>query len=212
MKIQNTHILRYKLINKIIRIHSGYYGFFDENGNYQLISEKDFENFPNVSNPFGGPFGIDFTLINHIVNGLSNIKNTVILNKSICQLKPGDTIDDLLYLTQNTHRQKHSLPSGLDRFVTKIGSPSFQRFPENQNPKTFDLIYIELCLISENSWDNWRDYFNANKKLIISLALKRIANNKQFKKYGIPINFLKISRATLRKDCTLELVFELKNL
>ena len=55
------------------------------------------------------------------------------------------------------------------------------------------------------------EYYKENRKDIDEMAVKKIENSQSFKKYGIPINFLKISRKTFKNQRrVLQYVFELK--
>ena len=45
---------------------------------------------------------------------------------------------------------------------------------------------------------------------IYQQVIQRLEKDRQFKKYGVPVNFLKISNVTLLRDFSLEFIFELK--
>ena len=45
---------------------------------------------------------------------------------------------------------------------------------------------------------------------IYQRVTQRIEKDRQFKKYGIPMSFLELSDATLLRDFSMELIFELK--
>ena len=94
-------------------------------------------------------------------------------------------------------------------FITSITKPSFERRPENKNRNTFDFIrvYVNFC-----NAEDYKKYIKKNLKSICRIVLRKIDESKAFKKYGIPINFLKLTSAIICVDKSIELVFELKDL
>ena len=44
------------------------------------------------------------------------------------------------------------------------------------------------------------------------MVLKKVQESRRFRKYGIPINFLKFSRVTLKRNSVLEFVLELREI
>lgn len=137
-------------------------------------------------------------------------------------MKAGDTYADLqrailekqkhyVYINE-LHKQKktlHPKEKGLDRFITKIFSPVIIRVPENKNKKTFDIIklYINIC----TTWESDREsYIIANLKEIIKRANDSLEKNKSFKKYGVPINCLAITKILKDTNNSILIVYELK--
>ena len=110
-----------------------------------------------------------------------------------CQLKNGDTIEDLKRYYHNSKFEKKEPLKELDYFVTKISQPKFIRIPENPNINTFDYIYIDLNLAITWKYDK-KDYFIKNKKEIDKMVTSKIERSNQFQKYNIPINLLRLAR------------------
>lgn len=136
--------------------------------------------------------------------------NCTIARMALSKLKEGDTIEDFERLMQET-TLKENLPTGLNRFITKIAKPDFERDPENSNTKTFDWITIDVYIVKE--WSEKRmDYIKKHIEEIKEMVLESISKSPSFKKYGVPINFLKLSNCVLRKDSTLVFTFELKQI
>ena len=48
------------------------------------------------------------------------------------------------------------------------------------------------------------------RREIYQRVIQRLEEDRQFKKYGVPINFLKLSDVTLFRDFSMEFIFELK--
>lgn len=102
-------------------------------------------------------------------------------------------------------------PEGVERFITKIGRPRFVRIPENYNQNTFDYIYVDVCIIHEWNKDKM-EYIQKNVDEIKQKVCNKLDKNKQFKNFGVPLNFLKLSRLTVKNNDIIEFVFEFKNI
>lgn len=83
--------------------------------------------------------------------------------------------------------------------------------PENQNKKTFDRIRIQVVLprYMFQTWDELKAAVQENRLEIDNRVLDKIKNDRQFIKFGIPVNFIKLTDVTLLRDHTLEYIFEL---
>ena len=127
-----------------------------------------------------------------------------------CKLKNGDTIEDLKQYYHNSSFQKREPLTELDYFVTKIGQPQYIRVPENTNTNTFDYIYVEVNLAITWKYDK-KEYYIKNKKAIDKMVTDKIEKSKKFQNYNIPINFLNLTRVSLKNQRRiLEYVFDLK--
>lgn len=133
-----------------------------------------------------------------------------IVSRAITSLKEGDTISKFFeYLETLEPNPRKELPTGLDRFITRICPISIQREYGNKNTKTFDFIYVDVCIISEWETDR-KQYIKENMPKIKERVAAKIEGSKNFQRYGIPINFLKITSITLTRDDVLHFIFELK--
>lgn len=109
-------------------------------------------------------------------------------------------------------KQRKILSNGefdLERFITKIDRPIIERDVDNPNTKTFDFIRVHMYILTyeENPMDIIKEY----RKGILTMALDRIEKAKNFKRYGIPINFLKLDKFTYcDNQKMIELLFTLK--
>lgn len=93
-------------------------------------------------------------------------------------------------------------------FVLTVNKPIFRRDIDNTNKNTFDFIDVEMVI---RSTDVNKEKVLKNKKEIFDKAISRIENHRSFKKYGIPVNCLKMYSFILRHDGTLIVSFELKS-
>ena len=123
------------------------------------------------------------------------------------------TLDDCIkiFIKTNLTTTAPVEPSEFERLVQHIGPPIYERIPENNDETTFDRIRVIVGLprYLYGSWEELSEEVLKYKPEILQAAIMRIAADRQFKRYGIPINFLKVSNAQLLRDYSLELIFEL---
>ena len=103
-------------------------------------------------------------------------------------------------------------PSPVERLVQYISPPVYERFPENKDESTFDCIRLTVGLPTYQ-YDSWEALQNEVKKYmpeIYQLVIRKLKEDRQFKRYGVPINFLKLSNVTMLHDFSIEFIFELK--
>ena len=100
----------------------------------------------------------------------------------------------------------------LGRLVTRIYPPEYERMPENANRDTFDRVRVLVGLSTSlcNSWGMLRQTVHSHRSEIDSMVIKRIATDHNFKRFGVPVGFLHLSDLLLRRDYSLEYIFELK--
>lgn len=135
--------------------------------------------------------------------------------KAVSQFKVGMTLDECIHIFLETKIVHHApqKQTPFDRLVQSIGQPEYERTPENQDASTFDRIRVTVGL-SRYLYRSWEDLRNEAKKHrheIYQRGIQRIAEDRRFKRYGIPINFIKLSNAILLRNFSIELIFELKD-
>lgn len=97
----------------------------------------------------------------------------------------------------------------LERFITKIDRPTMERDVDNHNTKTFDFIRMHMYILTYET--DPMNIIKTYKKDILMMALDRIEQTRSFKRYGIPINFLKLDKFTYcDNQKMIELLFVLK--
>ena len=192
--------------NKPVRKCGGKFYYFDEDGIYRCILEKELDESLKVKWNY-----MRFQeLYTYYKLGIK-FSNLNLVKKAISKLKVGDTLEVFDEYLSNITFEKHKKPENLDRFITKINNPIFHRTPENLNKDTFDYIFIDVMILTE--WEEDRiSYIYKNKNEILKRVIEKLESNKKFQKYGVPINFLKVSRITLKRDSVLEFILELKNI
>ena len=192
-----------------IRLYKNTIYYFDENGIYCSISVEEYKEGKEtrLRNVFFREDGKCHTFFPWYLT-----QNDIIRRKAIVFMEVGDTIDRFMELLSTTKLQKHGPLEGLDRFICKIDKPIFSRTPENPSSMTFDFIHVDVSIVSEDVIPNRIEYIKKNKNEILQRVLKKVADSPQFKKYGVPINILRLSKITLIKSQSLiEIIFEVKS-
>lgn len=200
----------YNLTNVVLRKLRNEVYYFDENGIYRCspIDEINDTVKMNLFNIFGTTCWDRFANYTLIFGNLNQRSLEEIINN----LNEGDSIKKFYeqLSTVKTIKGSERRPQGVERFITKIKKPMFIKEPENYRKNSFDFIFIEANIIT--NWEKDRmQYIKENKDKIIDMVISKLEKNISFKKYGIPINFLKLSKITVSlKYNYIQFVFELK--
>lgn len=194
------------ITNCILRKKENRVYYFDENGIYKSILIEEIENSSLKNWKFREDASFYFFNTYHIYIS----KNDNIIKKAVCMLKENDTIEDFDNYLSEVKLEKRQKPQGIDRFITKIEKPIFGRTVENDKKNTFDFIYLDINIVTQ--WPtSKKEYIQKNMSTIKKKAINKIKESGEFKKYGIPVNFLRITKCSLNND-VIELIFELKEI
>ena len=101
----------------------------------------------------------------------------------------------------------------MERLVQKIETPRFERFPENPDPRTVDFIRVQVdlpCYLYPTHTE-LAAAVRAHKPEIDKLVVEKIESARAFRELGVPLGFFFLSECILRKNHTLEYIFELKH-
>lgn len=98
--------------------------------------------------------------------------------------------------------------SEIEKFVTRISRPIFIRTPENKKRNTFDYIRFDVNL--NTSFENKNKYLKRNIKDIIQMVNERLQNDTCFKRKGISINYLSVTKVMKDTNNSLVVIYELK--
>lgn len=149
-------------------------------------------------------------------------KASLILKRATAGMEEGDTYEKLekrleeseayyrnLYREKKENGVYHAHPEGLDRFIARICRPLILREPENGNPDTFDIIKVQMELITE--WEEDRKkYICSNREEIVRRDVEKIRTDRGFRRYGVEVNVLALTKMMMLDRNTPELIFELK--
>ena len=193
-----------EIINHALKGCKGEYYYFDEKGIYRRISSIEAKEVLN--NIYTRYDGSTFHFF------YNNKVNMNIFNKALGRMKVGNNFDEFKEIYENIEFDHHIKPEGMDRFITKIDLPKFIKKPENQDLEVFDFIYIDVFVVTEWESDIYK-YILENRKEITNRVVNKLKTNRRFKKFSIPINFLKLTKITYsRGQNFIRFVFELKEL
>lgn len=93
-------------------------------------------------------------------------------------------------------------------FIISVHNPIFQRYTGNEENNTFDIIRIEMFVRSYpgDMLQRCKDH----RKEILDSAINKLRGSKSYRKFGVPINFLKLYDMVLTKDNCVIISFCLK--
>lgn len=184
--------------------------FFDEDGIYRKVSFEKAKELNIGDVYFWGKDNVRIFKWYQLVKPLCDVNGNLLVI-AISKLKDGDTAETFFKYISEAKFERHELPKGLDRFITKIQGPYIEREFGNTSTNTFDFVYVDVCIIQ--NWETDRkSYIKANMPEIKRRVIQKIEGSKRFQRYGIPVNFLKITSITLTRDDMLHFIFELKEI
>jgi len=191
------------IINSPVRQIAGDTYFFNDNEIYTL---------DKGSKVFAYEGRLKFKLFK--IRGYTSF-NMNIWSKAVKHFKAGMSLTDCIKIFLDTtleYKPTVDLPY-LDRLIQHINAPEYERIPENSNAATFDRIrvFVGLPQFMFQSWDELKKAVQENRVEIDRRVLEKIESDRQFKKYGIPINFISLSTVLLRHNYSLEYIFELRD-
>lgn len=135
--------------------------------------------------------------------------------KASKQFKPGMTLSECIAIFLKTSLEPKPIADlqFIDRLIQHIHPPEYERVPENTNETTFDRIRVSVGLprFMFETWDELRMAVRDNRKEIDRRVIQKIEQDRQFQKFNVPLNYIKLSEALLRKNYSLEYIFELKD-
>lgn len=140
--------------------------------------------------------------------------NNNVWSKAMKQFQPGMTLTECIRLFLDTKleiKPDVELPF-IERLIQRVDAPEYERVPENQNEATFDRIrvYVGLPRYMFKTWGELKAAVMENRAEIDRRVLQKIETDRHFKKYKVPINFIKLSTVLLRRTYALEYIFELR--
>lgn len=193
-------LIKHGIINTPIRQYEGKTCYFSEDGVYSLDKNQIF--------PYEGRKKYVFKVMTDARF------NTNVWVKATSRFEVGMTLDECIGIflqTELVHHVPQEL-SPLDKLVQYIAPPVYERVPENNNNSTFDHIRMTVGLprYQFDSWEALKDEIKKYQQEIYQRVIEKLEQDRQFKKYGVPINFLKLDNVMLLRDFSVEFVFTLK--
>lgn len=182
-------------------------------GNTYYFSENEVYSLDKTSELFLYEKRIKFNLFEVRFDTCFNMN---VWRKAASQFEVGMTLKECIEIFLKTELV-NSVPQEhppIVRLVQSIASPIYERVPENKNKATFDYIHITVGLprYHFNSWEALQDEVKKHQHEIYRQVIQKLEMDRQFKKYGVPANFLKVSDVILLRDFSLKFIFELKEM
>ena len=195
-------LIEHGVINVPIVQREGSTYYFNENEVYSLDAKSEL--FPYEKR-------IKFNLFDADRESCINL---LVWRKSVSQFEVGMTLNECISIFLKTELVR-GVPQGqspLERLVQYISPPVYERVPGNQDETTFDRIRITVGLPCSkfDSQEALQDEVEKYQGEIQQQVIQKLKNDRQFKRYGVPINFIKLSNVILLRDFSIEFIFELK--
>lgn len=134
--------------------------------------------------------------------------NEVKQRNAIERLRVGETYERFKELYE-IESKEWNLPMGLDRFIGNI-EVIMERETGNINPSTFDFVRVHVYTTYEPD-EGKKAYIKNNIDAINRYVIEKLANHRSFKKYGVPVNILKVSNITITAKEDIVYMFEIKH-
>ena len=200
--ITRDFLIEQGVLNTPVAQHKGNTYYFNENEVFSL--DKGSKLFPNEKR-------MKFSIFT--IKG-ETCFNNILWRKAVSRFEVGATLTECVRIFMATELVHHVRrePSPVERLVQYISPPVYERFPENKNESTFDRIRLTVGLptYQYGSWEALQNEVKKYKPEIYRLVIQKLKKDRQFQRFGVPINFLKLSNVSLLHDFSLEVIFELK--
>lgn len=206
-------------------------GLFDEAGKWKTITFQDSRQMKDYCHRYGIQVCENYTV--GMIRGVR--LHMVYMRSALLSMKEGMTVFDL------AQRYNMLLDSGGDydsfhkwfggkrhtdtyggydlkpstetkKFITKMNTPSIERYTENPDPETFDLVRIYLGIKSSMPRNEQAAFIRSHLNEIVSIAKARINRSRRYQKFGVPPEYLRLDVVTITAQSELCLVFILPEL
>ncbi|MDY6245306.1 MAG: hypothetical protein SPL82_15770 [Lachnospiraceae bacterium] len=131
------------------------------------------------------------------------------------RIQEGATMDDIVSLYKEIpvilgkikEKTAKKLPPP---YICHVRPMRIDRAAGNKDTNTFDFIRLEYVLYTDVKKEDVLKDVREHTRKYVDCATEYIASQKKFQKFGVPVNVLRLTKATLTRDMTLEFLFELK--
>lgn len=121
--------------------------------------------------------------------------------------------DAIKYLRLNRYEfglKERSIEDMSDPIIS-ITAPDITRKFGNDNKETFDFIAVEILLRHDLGIQDLDAYVKENLQMLNKRALDKIAANKKYQSFGVPVEYLKLYSIGTHMKTEVRLMYELKN-
>lgn len=127
--------------------------------------------------------------------------------KPLSQVIHDGDIPEHWWTAKKLHEEGYS-----DEVAARVGSIRVDNFRTKYGNLTKHFDYVDVCLGICLDYEKAKTFCMNNKKELFLLARNYLESNKSFKKYNIPINYFKVGKANVTRQCQLVVTFELKDI
>ena len=103
------------------------------------------------------------------------------------------------------------VPEEVKKFIQRIDLPTIEREVDNDNKNSFDFIRIRLSIPTKDSFPNRKEFIKDNMDYFVTAVLNKLKDAKRYTRYGVPVEYLSLKKATITCTSELEMIFELKD-
>lgn len=140
--------------------------------------------------------------------------NSNIFYTRIAKKEKRYTLKEAIYylkLNQSEFRFKERSKEELSDPIISISVPDITRKFDNKDPNTFDFVAIEILLRSNLGIDNMEAYVKQNLEIFNNRALQKIAEDKKYKGFNVPVEYLKLYSIGTHMKSSIRMMYELVN-
>lgn len=163
--------------------------------------------------------GLEYDYAQMYIRTIHNLKdpkgfcNSNIFYTRIAKKEKRYTLTQALYylkLNQEEFRLKARSKEECTDPIISITTPDITRKFGNNDKNTFDFVAIEILLRSNLGIEDMDAYVNKNREMFNKRALKKIAENKKYQSFGVPVEYLKLYSIGTHMKSSIRMMYELK--
>lgn len=134
---------------------------------------------------------------------------------AVTRLKQYDDLSKLLDICNEYQHKTFTKDSyvrstdPMEKHLGRFEKPMIYRSSGNDNKNTFDFIKTSVSVLGV---ENKLEFVKQHKNDICNTVLDKIAENRTFQKYGVPVNILRLTNLTMGNSGILYFTFEPKEL
>ncbi|SEA94179.1 hypothetical protein SAMN05216349_1616 [Oribacterium sp. KHPX15] len=114
-----------------------------------------------------------------------------------------------LKLNQSEFRFKERSKEELSDPIISVSTPDITRKFGNNDKNTFDFVAIEILLRRNLNIDDMEAYVKQNLDIFNNRALQKIAEDKKYKSFNVPVKYLKLYSIGTHMKSSIRMMYEL---
>lgn len=160
--------------------------------------------FSNLEEYFLNGFGDKFPIYKYDVPGVMENRSVYSNFITVCEQNIGKSIDqfcDRIFTRKIDNRYRLQYEP-IESVASEYVKFEIHRDPSNTNTKTFESIHVTISLIGrlDISFEEFVSIVKQRKKDIDKFMVGKLKTHKNFTRYGVPINFMKVDRLQITRN------------